>query len=107
LPLTLWPEATTITLEYARNSFESALLEEGRSNVEKLYLEMQEDEIDLSYLAPLAKEEGCTFIVLSNTRTYIGEWEDYGYEKYASTADFDIFVDMDYEEGQDTRKWED
>ncbi|MCD8197611.1 MAG: hypothetical protein LUE24_10705 [Lachnospiraceae bacterium] len=96
---------TSITLEYARNAFVFVSLEEGRSDIEKLYLEMQEDEIDLSVLAPLAKSEGCTFIVLSNTRTYIGEWEDNGYTKYASTDEFDIFVDMDYEEGEDTRKW--
>ncbi len=99
---------TSITLEFARNDYR--YLNPGEADddeVGQMYLEAQKSEIDLSVLAPTAKTEGCTFLVFSSTRTYIGEWEDYGYEKYASTEDFDIFVDMDYEEGQDTRKWED
>lgn len=96
----------TITLEYGRN----ALLYNGMTESEKeeqmLYLEIQKPEIDLAVLAPLAKEQGCTFLVFSSNRTYIGDWEDYGYREYASTDEFCIFVDLDYKEGQDTRKWE-
>lgn len=61
----------------------------------------------MSLVGPLAKEEGCTFLIFSSSRTYTGDWADYGYEEYASTDEFVLFVDSDYEEGQDTRKWED
>lgn len=96
----------TITLEFARNDLRYNGMEEPVDEASCLYLEGQKTEADLAVLAPLAKKAGCTFLVFSNNRTYIGEWEDYGYEKYAETSEFDIFVDMDYEEGQDTRKWE-
>ena len=52
------------------------------------------------------QKKGCTFLVFSSNRTYIGNWKDYGYKEYASTDEFCIFVDLDYKEGQDTRKWE-
>ncbi len=99
----------TITLEYGRNAlnYNGTEDEETEDAEKRLYLEAQKSEIDLSVLCPLAKSEGCTFLVFSNTRTYIGDWAEYGYEKYGSTDEFDIFVDVDYEEGQDTRKWED
>lgn len=96
----------TITLEYGRN----ALVYNGMTDTDKegqlLYLEAQKSEIDLAVLAPLAKERGCTFLVFSSNRTYLGAWEDYGYREYASTDEFCIFVDKEYKEGQDTRKWE-
>lgn len=95
----------TITLEYGRNALIFNGMEEVYGPMAKLYQEAQKSEIDLSVLGSLAQEEGCTFLVFSNNRTYIGDWEEYGYQEYASTEEFDIFVDMDYEEGQDTRKW--
>lgn len=97
---------SSITLEYARN----ALVFNGDGEVygplAHLYREAQKPEIDIDLLAPLAKEEGCTFLVFSRSRTYKGNWSDYGYREYGSTDEFDIFVDVNYEEGQDTRKWE-
>lgn len=96
----------TITLEFGRNDLQYNGMENSDDERICLYLEAQKSEIDLSVLAPLAKKEGCTFLIFSNNRIYIGEWEEYGYQKYASTDEFDIFVDMDYEEGHDTRKWE-
>ena len=71
-----------------------------------LYAEAQKEEIDVPVLAPLAKEEGCTFLVFSNSRTYSDDWESYGYKEYGHTDEFIIFVDTDYEEGQNTKKWE-
>ena len=71
-----------------------------------LYAEAQKEEIDVPALAPLAKEEGCTFLVFSNSRTYSDAWESYGYKEYGHTDEFTIFVDTDYEEGQNTKKWE-
>lgn len=98
----------TITLEYGRNALNyNAITEETEDENQLLYLEAQKSEIDLSVLAKLAKEREITFLVFSDNRTFIGEWEDYGYKKYASTDEFIIFVDETYEEGKDTRKWED
>ena len=96
----------TITLEYGRNALGYNGLEDSGDDSIKLYLEAQKPKIDLSVLAPLAKQEGCTFLIFSNNRTYLGEWEEYGYCKYGETDEFHIFVDMEYEKGQDTRKWE-
>jgi len=97
----------TITLEYGRNALGYNGMTESEDESVQLYLEAQKPEIDLSVLAPLAKKQECTFLVFSNSRTYIGDWSDYGYQEYASTDEFTIFVDADYEKGQDTRKWED
>lgn len=98
----------TITLEYGRNALGYNVITDGTDVPEQiLYLEAQKSEIDLSVLMPLAKQEACTFLIFSKNRTYLGEWEDYGYRKYGETDEFHIFVDMEYEEGQDTRKWED
>ena len=37
---------------------------------------------------------------------YSDNWESYGYKEYGHTDEFTIFVDIDYEEGQNTKKWE-
>lgn len=95
----------TITLEYGRN----ALVFNGKDamdNSSALYKAAQEPEIDVAYFAPLAKEQGCTFLIFSVSHTYKGNWEDYGYREYGSTDEFLILVDKDYESGDDTRKWE-
>ena len=68
-------------------------------------VEAQKEEIALSVLGVLARKEGCTFLVFSDNRTFLGDWEDYGYREYGRTHGFVIYVDEDYEEGQDTRKW--
>ena len=97
----------SITLEYGRNALSYNGVEDADTPNMILYQEAQKPEIDLSVLAPLAKDVGCTFLVLSSNRTYIGNWEDYGYREYGQTADFIIYADEHYQEGQDTRKWED
>lgn len=97
----------SLTLEYARNALIFNEKEEVHGTLAHLYKAVQEPEIDVSLVGPLAKEEGCTFLIFSSSRTYTGDWADYGYEEYASTDEFVLFVDSDYEEGQDTRKWED
>lgn len=96
----------TITLEYARNALVFNGIEEVYGPVAHLYQAAQESEIDVACLAPLAKEEGCTFLVFSKNHTYVGEWEEYGYQEYAETSEFRIFVDKDYEEGENTRRWD-
>lgn len=95
----------TITLEHGRNALVFNGMDEVMGPEANLYIEAQKSEIDIDILAPLAKEEGCTFLVFSLSRTYKGNWSDYGYREYARTDEFVIFVDEDYVEGQDTRKW--
>lgn len=97
---------TTITLEYARNALIFNSRDEVYGSMAHLYKAVQEPEIDVDLVGPLAKEEGCTFLIFSSSRIYKGDWADYGYRKYAEVGEFTIFVDEDYEEGQDTRKWE-
>lgn len=98
----------TITLEYARNALIFNGVEDvsDRGATANLYKAVQEPEIDVDVVGPLAREQGCTFLVFSLSRTYKGNWEDYGYREYGTTSEFRIFVDVNYEEGQDTRKWE-
>lgn len=95
----------SITLEFGRNALAYNGIENPTGN-QILYAEAQKEEIDVPVLAPLAKEEGCTFLVFSNSRTYSDDWEVYGYKEYGHTDEFTIFVDTDYEEGQNTKKWE-
>lgn len=87
----------TITLEYGRNSLSYNGITDTESHEQLLYLEAQKPEIDLSVLGPLAKEAGIEFLVFSNNRTYVGDWEDYGYREYGSTDEFVIFADVNYE----------
>ncbi len=95
----------TITLAYGRN-FLDYNTREADSPKARLYQEVQKPEIDVGVAGPLAREEGCTFLVLSSSRTYVGDWSDYGYQEYGHTDEFTIFAEESYEEGQDTRKWE-
>ena len=97
----------SITLEYGRNILVYNTREVESYNYQgQLYKAAQEETIDVPYIAPLAKEEGCTFLVFSNSRTYSDDWKAYGYKEYGHTDEFTIFVDTDYEEGQNTKKWE-
>lgn len=96
----------SITLEFGRNALAYNGIENPTGN-QILYAEAQKEEIDVPVLAPMAKEEGCTFLVFSNGHTYSDDWEAYGYKEYGHTDEFTIFVDTDYEEGQNTKKWED
>ena len=96
----------SLTLEYARNALVFNEMETVYGPVANLYKAVQESEIDVDVAGPLAREQGCTFLIFSASRTYAGDWSVYGYREYASTDEFVIFVDENYEEGQDTRKWE-
>lgn len=97
----------SLTLEYARNALVYNVPDESMTGpMIELYWALQEQEIDVEKAAPLAKEEGCTFIIVSKSHTFCGNWEDYGYREYGDTSEFNIFVDVNYEKGQDTRKWE-
>ncbi len=87
----------TITLAFGRNALAYNGIEETTSHEQLLYLEAQKEEMDLDVLIPLAEEMDITFFVFSNNRTYIGKWEDYGYEPYGSTDEFDIFAKKGYE----------
>ncbi len=97
----------TITLAYGRNALSFNGMTEDLFDNQIMYLEAQKPEIDVDVLGPLVRDEGCTFLVFSLSRTYVGDWADYGYREYAVNDEFRVFVDEDYKEGQDTRKWED
>lgn len=97
----------TITLAYGRNALSFNGMTEDLFDPQIMYLEAQKPEIDVDVLGPLVREEGCSFLVFSLNRTYVGDWADYGYREYAANDEFRIFVDENYKEGQDTRKWED
>lgn len=97
----------SLTLEYARNALQYNAWQESMTGpMIELYRELQEEEIDVEKTASLAKEEECTFLIISKNHTYRGEWEENGYLPYHETDEFSIFVDGSYEKGQDTRKWE-
>ena len=96
----------SLTLEYARNALVFNGMDVVYGPTANLYKELQKEEIDVSKAASLAREQKCTFIIISKSHTYNGIWEDYGYEFYHETEEFAIWVDRNYEEGMDTRKWE-
>ena len=92
----------SITLEFGRN----ALAYNGIENRQEIRSFMQKHRRKrLMYRHWLHwQKEGCTFLVFSNSRTYSDDWEAYGYKEYGHTDEFTIFVDTDYEEGQNTKK---
>ena len=88
----------TITLEYGRNALSYNGITETESEEQILYLEAQKTEIDLSILLPLARKAEISFLVFSNNRIYLGNWEDYGYQEFGRTDEFVIYSDMRYNE---------
>ena len=82
----------TITLEYGRNALAYNGIEDTESHEQLLYLEAQKENVDLNILLPLAREVNVEFFVLSNSHTYRGKWEDYGYGEYGRTGEFTIFA---------------
>ena len=96
----------SLTLEYARNALVFNGMDVVYGPTANLYKELQKEEIDVNIAGPLAREEKCTFIIISKSHIYNGDWADYGYLSYHDTDEFTILVDENYEEGMDTRKWE-
>lgn len=88
----------TITLEYGRNALSYNGITDTESEEQILYLEAQKTEIDLSILLPLARKAEISFLVFSNNRIYLGNWEDYGYQEFGRTDEFVIYSDMRYNE---------
>lgn len=95
----------TITLAFGRNALTLNGMEDPVYHDHILYLEAQKEEIDLDILIPLAEEMEIEFLVFSNNRTYLGEWEAYGYELYGSTDDFNIYARTDWEGKGVTERW--
>ena len=58
--------------------------------------EMEKEQIDLSRLAPLAKEEGCHYIILSEEKEIIGNPGEYRWEIFHQTDGYVIYRDMDF-----------
>lgn len=58
-----------------------------------LFNEMEKDEIDLAALVPLAREEACHYIILSQEKKVNGIPEDYGWEVMDVTDGYVIYRD--------------
>lgn len=58
--------------------------------------EMEKETIDLSRLAPLAKEEGCHYIILTEEKTIIGNPVEYNWEEFGRTDGYVIYRDHDF-----------
>lgn len=95
----------TITLAFGRNALIWNGMEAPVYHDHMLYLEAQKEEIDLDVLIPLAEEMEIEFFVFSNNRTYLGEWEAYGYKLYGSTNDFNIYARADWSGKEPTERW--
>ena len=55
--------------------------------------EMERDTIDLSRLAPLAKEEGCHYVILSEDKEVKGNPAEYGWEVFGRIDGYVIYRD--------------
>lgn len=58
--------------------------------------EMEKETINLSSLAPLSKERGCHYIILSEDKEVIGDPAEYGWEVFGRTDGYVIYRDMDF-----------
>ncbi len=56
---------------------------------------MEAEKIDLALLAPLAKEEGCHYIILRKDKEMSGRTEEYNWAWYGETEEYVIYRDMD------------
>lgn len=65
------------------------------NHLDELCDAMEAEEIELSWLAPLAKEAECHFIILRQDKTVIGRVEDYNWVWFGGTEDYTIYRDMD------------
>lgn len=64
-------------------------------HLDELYDAMEAAEIKLDWLAPLAKEAGCHYVILRQDKTVIGETEDYNWVWFGETQGYTIYRDMD------------
>lgn len=58
--------------------------------------EMEQDTIDLSRLAPLAKEEGCHYVILSENKDIKGNPAEYEWEVFDRTDGYIIYRDTSF-----------
>lgn len=58
--------------------------------------EMEKETIDLSRLAPLAKEEGCHFVIIPEDKMIVGNPAEYHWEVFGRMDGYVIFRDTDY-----------
>lgn len=62
----------------------------------ELAAEMEKESIDLNRFAPLAKEEGCHYVILPEDKSMIGSPADYNWEVFGRTDGYVIYRDMDF-----------
>lgn len=58
--------------------------------------EMEKDAIDLDRLAPLAKAEGCHYVILPEDKPVSGVPADYGWEVFGRTDGYVIYRDTEF-----------
>ncbi|MCM1063936.1 MAG: hypothetical protein NC420_05565 [Eubacterium sp.] len=61
----------------------------------ELPAEMEKETIDLSRLAPLTKESGCYYIILSEEKEVIGDPAEYGWDVFGRMDGYVIYRDID------------
>lgn len=62
----------------------------------ELPAEMEKESIDVNRLAPLAKAEGCHYVVLPEDKLITGDPADYNWEVFGRTDGYVIYRDTDF-----------
>lgn len=90
-------------VQYVRQYEPTVCMPYGREmTVERWYFqsdlldEMEKETIDLSRLAPLAKEEGCHYIILPEDKEIKGNPAEYGWEMFGRTDGYVIYRDVTF-----------
>lgn len=60
---------------------------------DEFFAVMEQEEIDMSQLAQLAKQHGCHFLILSKEKILKGEPEDFSYEVFKEMEEYLIYRD--------------
>ena len=71
------------------------IMVERWNNFNELYDAMEAEKADLAWLAPLAKEASCHYIILRKDKEVIGQVEDYDWVYFGETQDYIIYRDID------------
>ena len=55
---------------------------------------MNSDEIDVAKMAPLAKEKGCHYVIISEKKLLIGDMSNFDYELFARIDGYLVYKDV-------------
>lgn len=83
-PVTCMPYGRDVTISHW----------EGRWHYStELFEVMEEADVDLEKLVPLAREAGCHYIVLRQDKEILGDTADYGWEPFFGTETYTVYRD--------------